>query len=113
MSKPQTIELAMKTGESFTVMPAMRRGVWAVTPHVGILNKPVKLQWNITHVPSGILISGSTSSLRSVRYLCCELGKRLPDFGARARFGVMPKKTTSDRWGLLRELVAAWRRGCL
>ncbi|HEX2679546.1 MAG TPA: hypothetical protein VHM19_23010 [Polyangiales bacterium] len=108
-----TIELAMRTGESFTVTPAMRRGVWAVTPTIDANKAPVSLSWNITHVPSGNALGSSVSSLRSARLLCRVLGERLPDFGSRARFGVIPTKTTGERWLLLRELIAAWRRGCL
>lgn len=93
------------------VRPAMRRGPWAVTPFVDRDNKPVPGQWAVTHVPSGIKAHPGASDLRAARALCRRLHERLPDFGLRAKFGVLPRKMTGERWAMARETVWAWSIG--
>lgn len=89
------------------VRPALRCGVWAVTPLLTSDHEPVRGRWVITHVPTGIKASSracDSMTLAAARRLCRELGELLPDFGERARFGQRPRKMTSERWKLARAL---------
>jgi hypothetical protein len=93
----------------FEVTALMRRGVWAVTPFLDVANLPVPGIWDVTHVPSGFKVSGAID-LAQAKRLCRLLGARHADFGARAQFGVMPTKTTSERWQAVRATYGEWKR---
>jgi hypothetical protein len=82
----------------------LRRGVWAVTPTIDWRGDYAPGSWSVTHVPTGIRVNRVGLSLREARWLCRQLGELLPDFGARARFGVRPRRQTSDRWRLCRAI---------
>lgn len=93
----------------------LRCGVWAVTPHIALDHKPTRGLWRVTHVPSGSAVKatpegwdGVIPTLREAKRLCRMLGERLPDFGARAKFGAIPTKTTSARWELGRAIRREW-----
>jgi hypothetical protein len=81
----------------------LRRGVWAATPTINWQHVFEPACWTVTHVPSGIAVR-QFLSLKAARSLCRRLHVELPDFGARASFGVLPRKRDSARWVLARDI---------